>query len=95
MFRALIKLHIHLKNRVLDLSYAYGYFVADHSLYIILVCFGVFLLSLFQITTNVPPPGSTLEIFAESSQSFRPVRARLELNTSDQLHDKQPDKPLW
>ncbi|CAF1559634.1 unnamed protein product, partial [Adineta ricciae] len=30
-----------------------------------------------------------------SSQSFRPVRARLELNTSDQLHDKQPDKPLW
>lgn len=49
----------------------------------------------FQITTNVPPPGSTLEIFAESSRSFRPVRARLELNTSDQLHDKQPDKPLW
>lgn len=49
----------------------------------------------FQITTNVPPPGSTLEIFAESSRSFRPVRARLELNTSDALHDKQPDKPLW
>ncbi|UJR38440.1 hypothetical protein I4U23_031108 [Adineta vaga] len=95
MFRKMIKLHIHLKNRVLDLSYAYGFFVADHSLYIILICFGVFLLSLFQITTNVPPPGSTLEIFAESSRSFRPVRARLELNTSDQLHDKQPDKPLW
>ncbi len=49
----------------------------------------------FQITTNVPPPGSTLEIFAEPSRSFRPVRARLELNASDQLHDKQPDKPLW
>ena len=49
----------------------------------------------FQITSNVPPPGSTLEIFAESSRSFRPVRARLELNTSDQLRDKQPDKPLW
>ncbi|CAF3748490.1 unnamed protein product [Rotaria sordida] len=95
MYRALLKLHIHLKNRVLDLSYAYGFFVADHSLYIILICFGIFLLSLFQITTNVPPPGSTLEIFAESSRSFRPVRARLELNTSDQLHDKQPDKPLW
>ncbi|CAM4939423.1 unnamed protein product [Rotaria socialis] len=95
MYRALLKLHIHLKNRVLDLSYAYGFFVADHSLYVILICFGVFLLSLFQITTNVPPPGSTLEIFAESSKSFRPVRARLELNTSDQLHDKQPDKPLW
>ncbi|CAF1403977.1 unnamed protein product [Adineta steineri] len=95
MYRALLKLHIHLKNRVLNLSYAYGFFVADHSLYIILVCFGIFLLSLFQITTNVPPPGSTLEIFAESSKTFRPVRARLELNTSDQLHDKQPDKPLW
>jgi len=95
MYRALIKLHVHIKNRVLDLSYAYGFFVADHSLYIILVCFGVFLLSLFQITTNVPPPGSSLEIFAESLQSFRPVRARLELNTSDPLHDKQPDKPLW
>jgi hypothetical protein len=49
----------------------------------------------FQITTNVPPPNSTLEIFAESSQRFRPVRAYLELNSSDQLHDKQPDKPLW
>lgn len=49
----------------------------------------------FQITSNVPPPGSTLEIFAESSKTFRPVHARLELNTSDQLHDKQPDKPLW
>ncbi|CAF1533001.1 unnamed protein product [Rotaria magnacalcarata] len=95
MYRALLKLHIYIKNRVLDLSYAYGFFVADHSLYVILICFGVFLLSLFQITTNVPPPGSTLEIFAESSRSFRPVRARLELNTSDQLHDKQPDKPLW
>lgn len=64
MFRALLKLHIHLKvrstpcshcppspdatlqDRVLDLSYAYGYFVADHSLYVILICFGVFLLSL-------------------------------------------------
>ncbi|CAF2945911.1 unnamed protein product [Rotaria sp. Silwood2] len=95
MYRTLLKLHIHLKNRVLDLSYSYGFFVADHSLYVILICFGVFLLSLFQITTNVPPPGSTLEIFAETSKSFRPVRARLELNTSDQLHDKQPDKPLW
>lgn len=49
----------------------------------------------FQITTNVPPPGSTLEFFGESFRSFRPVRARLELNTDDQLHDKQPDKPLW
>lgn len=95
MYRALKNLHIHLKNRVLDLSYSYGFFVADHSLYIILVCFGVFLLSLFQITTNVPPPGSTLEFFGESFRSFRPVRARLELNTDDQLHDKQPDKPLW
>lgn len=36
-----------------------------------------------------------MEFFGESSRSFRPVRARLELNTSDQLHDKQPDKPLW
>lgn len=51
--------------------------------------------SRFQITTNLPPPGSSLELFSESSQTFRPVRARLELNTSDQLHDKQPDKPLW
>jgi len=62
MSRALKSLHIHLKvnkyfieknnkissfkNRVLDLSYSYGFFVADHSLYVILVCFGVFLLCL-------------------------------------------------
>ncbi|CAF1131739.1 unnamed protein product [Adineta steineri] len=95
MYSLIIKFYIQFKNRVLDLSYTYGFFVADNSLYIILICIGIFLLSLFQITTNVSPLRNSLEIFTESAKRFHPVQARLELNQNDQFHDKRPDKPLW
>ncbi|CAF0855498.1 unnamed protein product [Didymodactylos carnosus] len=81
------------KNKVVEKFYNHGLFVADNSLYVILIVFGLFILSLFQIT-HVPPPGSSLEVFTESSRTFRPVQARLELNHNE-IHDKQPDKPLW